>query len=32
VMHNGSVAGVLARPEATQARILALALGTEHPQ
>jgi rhamnose transport system ATP-binding protein len=32
VMHNGSVAGVLARHEATQARILALALGTERPQ
>ena len=32
VMHAGSVAGVLARHEATQARILALALGTEHPQ
>jgi rhamnose transport system ATP-binding protein len=32
VMHGGSVAGVLARHEATQPRILALALGTEHPQ
>ena len=32
VMHAGSVAGVLARHEATQARILALALGTEHSQ
>ena len=30
VMHAGSVAGVLAREEATQARILSLALGTEH--
>src|SRR5581483_620183 len=30
VMHNGSVAGMLARAEATQPRILALALGTEH--
>jgi rhamnose transport system ATP-binding protein len=30
VMHAGSVAGVLARQEATQDRILALALGTEH--
>jgi rhamnose transport system ATP-binding protein len=32
VMHAGRVAGVLARHEATQARILSLALGTEHPQ
>src|SRR4051794_4679848 len=32
VMHAGNVAGVLARTEATQPRILALALGTEHPQ
>jgi rhamnose transport system ATP-binding protein len=32
VMHAGSVAGVLARHEATQARILALALGTEHSE
>ena len=32
VMHAGRVAGVLARQEATQARILSLALGTEHPQ
>jgi rhamnose transport system ATP-binding protein len=30
VMHAGGVAGVLARHEATQDRILALALGTEH--
>jgi rhamnose transport system ATP-binding protein len=30
VMHAGRVAGVLARHEATQPRILALALGTEH--
>jgi rhamnose transport system ATP-binding protein len=30
VMHAGSVAGVLAREDATQARILSLALGTEH--
>jgi rhamnose transport system ATP-binding protein len=30
VMHAGSVAGVLARHEATQARILSLALGAEH--
>jgi rhamnose transport system ATP-binding protein len=30
VMHAGSVAGVLARQEATQDRVLALALGTEH--
>ncbi len=32
VMHLGRVAGVLSRHEATQARILALALGSEHPQ
>ena len=32
VMHGGRVAGVLARHEATQQRILSLALGTEHPQ
>jgi len=30
VMHAGCVAGVLSREEATQARVLALALGTEH--
>jgi rhamnose transport system ATP-binding protein len=30
VMHAGSVAGVLPRQEATQDRVLALALGTEH--
>jgi rhamnose transport system ATP-binding protein len=30
VMHGGRVAGVLARREATQDRVLALALGTEH--
>jgi rhamnose transport system ATP-binding protein len=30
VMHAGRVAGVLPRPEATQDRILAMALGTEH--
>ena len=32
VMHAGSVAGILARQEATQSRIMALALGTESPQ
>jgi rhamnose transport system ATP-binding protein len=30
VMHNCTVAGVLSREEATQPRVLALALGTEH--
>src|SRR4051794_32379105 len=30
VMHGGRVAGVLSRQDATQARVLALALGTEH--
>jgi hypothetical protein len=29
-MHAGRVAGVLSRQEATQQRILSLALGTEH--
>jgi ABC-type sugar transport system ATPase subunit len=32
VMHNGTVAGVLSREEATQPRVLALALGTEHAE
>jgi len=32
VMHGGTIAGELPRHQATQARILSLALGTEHPQ